>query len=68
MKRLNWQIWAGFVLSLITGFGYPFAFSRWAITGDWPWVNLILFAIAMVFLFLGVRGAPSIEYCHHVPH
>jgi hypothetical protein len=57
MKRLNWQIWAGFVLSLVAGLSYPFVFARWPITRDWPWVNLILFAIAMVLLFLGLRRA-----------
>lgn len=57
MKRLNWQIWAGFVLSLVAGFSYPFVFARWPITRDWPWANLILFAIAMVLLFLGLRRA-----------
>jgi hypothetical protein len=57
MKRLNWQIWAGFVLSLFGGLSYPFLFVRWAITREFPWVNLILFAIAMVLLFLGLRRA-----------
>ena len=57
MRRLNWQIWAGFVLSLVAGFSYPFVFVRWPITRDFPWANLILFAIAMVFLFLGLRRA-----------
>ena len=66
MKTLNWQIWARFVLSLVAGFSYPFVFSRWAITGDRPWVNLILFAIAMVPLFLSVRRAPRIEYCQPI--
>ena len=57
MKKVNWHIWTGFVLSLIALLSYAFLFSRWAITRDWPWVNLILFAIAMVFLFLGLRRA-----------
>ena len=57
MKRLNWQIWAGFVLSLVAGLSYPFVFAQWAITREFPWVNLILFAIAMVLLFLGLRRA-----------
>lgn len=57
MKRLNWQIWAGFVLSLLAGLSYPFVFVRWAITRDFPWANLILFAMAMVLLFLGLRRA-----------
>ncbi len=63
MKRLNWQIGAGFVLGLVVGLSYPFALARWPITRDWPWANLILFAIALVLLFLGLRRAPPIEYC-----
>jgi hypothetical protein len=57
MKRLNWQIWVGFLLSLIAAFSYPFLFVRWAVTREFPWANLILFAIALVFLFLGLRRA-----------
>ncbi len=62
MKRLNWQIWAGFVLSLVAGFSYTVAFAPWLdfispITRDFPWAYLILFAIAMVLLFLGLRRA-----------
>ena len=57
MKRLNWPIWAGFVLSLFAGLSYSFVFVRWPITRDWPWVNLILFGIAMVLLLLGLRRA-----------
>jgi len=57
MKRLNWQIWTGFVLSLVAAFSYPFVFVRWAITREFPWANLVLFAIAFVFLFLGLRRA-----------
>ena len=57
MKRINWQIWAGFVLSLVAGFSYPFVFVRWPITREFPWANLVLFAIAFALLFLGLRRA-----------
>ena len=57
MKRLNWKIWAGFVLSFIAAFSYPFVFVRWPITREVPWVNLILFAIALGLLFFGLRRA-----------
>ena len=57
MKSINWQIWTGFVLSLVAAFSYPFLFVRWAITREFPWANLVLFAIAMVLLFLGLRRA-----------
>jgi len=57
MKRFNWQIWAGFFLSLVAGLSYPFIFVRWPVTREFPWANLVLFAIAFVLLFLGVRRA-----------
>ena len=57
MKRINWQIWAGFILSLVAGLSYPFVFVRWPITREFPWANLVLFAIAFVLLFLGLRRA-----------
>ena len=57
MKRINWQIWAGFILSLVAAFSYPFLFVRWPVTREFPWANLVLFGIAMVFLFLGLRRA-----------
>jgi hypothetical protein len=57
MKRLNWQIWAGFLLSVVAGFSYPLVFMRWPATRDFPWANLILFGLAMVLLFLGLRRA-----------
>jgi hypothetical protein len=57
MKRINWQIWAGFVLSLVAAFSYPFLFVTWAITREFPWANLVLFAIAFVLLFFGLRRA-----------
>jgi len=57
MKRLNWPIWTGFLLSLVAGFSYPFVFVRWAITREFPWANLVLFAIAFVLLVFGLRRA-----------
>jgi len=57
MKRLNWQIWIGFLLSLLALFSYPIVFIRWPITREFPWANLVLFAIAFVLLLLGLRRA-----------
>ena len=57
MKKINWQIWAGFFLSLVAGLSYPLLFVRWPLTRKFPWANLILFAIAVVLLFLGLRRA-----------
>lgn len=57
MKRINWYIWAGFILSLVAGFSYPLVFVRWPVTREFPWANLLLFAIAIVLLYLGLRRA-----------
>ena len=54
-QRLNWQIWAGFLVSLAALFSYPLLFVDWPITRDFPWANLLLFAIAAILLFVGVR-------------
>src|SRR5260370_26218568 len=57
LQRLNWPIWAGFLLSITALFTYPFVFVRWPVTRDFPWANLVLFGIALVLLFVGVRRA-----------
>ena len=57
MKKFNWQIWAGFLLTLFAFFSYPFIFIEWPITRDFPWLNLLLFALALGLLFIGVRRA-----------
>jgi hypothetical protein len=60
-RRLNWPIWVGFLLSLVALFSYPFVFVNWPVTRDFPWVNLLLFGIAAVLLFVGVRRAFSAD-------
>lgn len=57
MKRFNWQIWAGFFLTLTAFLSYPFFFVRWPITRDFPWGSLVLFVVAAVLLIVGVRRA-----------
>ena len=55
IRRLNWHIWAGFLLSIIAFLSYAFFFVSFPITRDFPWVNLILCMIAAAFLFVGIR-------------
>jgi hypothetical protein len=57
MQRFNWPIWAGFLVSITALFTYPFVFVRWPVTRDFPWANLVLFGIALVLSFVGVRRA-----------
>lgn len=57
MKKFNWQIWMGFLLSVVAVLTYPFVFVSWPITRDFPWANLLLIGVALLFLFLGMRRA-----------
>jgi len=59
MKRINWPLWLGFLLSVVTFFSYFAVFVWYPITRDFPWANLLLFALSAVLLFLGVRRAFS---------
>ena len=57
MKNFNWQLWTGFVLTLFSFLSYPFLFIDYPLLRDSPWLNLILFALALELLILGVRRA-----------
>jgi hypothetical protein len=61
VRKFNWPIWAGFLLSLIAFLSYPFLFVRFPVTRDFPWANLVLFGVAAVFLAFGVRRAFAAE-------
>lgn len=56
-RKFNWQILAAFLLSIFALFSYLFIFSEWPITRDFPWVNLLLFAIVAGLVFVGLRKA-----------
>lgn len=56
-RSFNWPIWAGFLLSLIAFFSFFFLFARFPVTRDFPWANLLLFAVAALLLFIGVKRA-----------
>ena len=57
MRRINWAIWLGFLLSIFAFLSFPLIFVNWPITRDFPWANLCLFALALLFLFVGIRRA-----------
>lgn len=57
MKRFNWQIWAGFLLTFLGLLSFPLFFVRFPSTRDFPWVNFLLVALALVLIVIGVRRA-----------
>ena len=64
VRRFNWPIWAGFLVSLIAFLSYFFVFVWFPITRDFPWVNLLLFGIAAALLVAGVRRAFASDRFH----
>jgi len=63
-RRINWPIWAGFLLSLIAFLSYFFVFVRFPVTRDFPWANLLLFALAAALLLVGVRRTLATDRSH----
>ena len=57
IPKFNWPLWAGFFLSLIAFLSYFFVFVQWPVTRDFPWANLLLFALAGGLLVIGLRRA-----------
>jgi hypothetical protein len=64
IKRLNWPLWTGFLLTLGAFLSYFFVFVWFPFTRDFPWANLVLFVIAGVLLFKGLRRAFASD-CPH---
>ena len=57
LRKMNWPLWAGFLLSLIASFGFPLAVFLLDAPVSLRWVSVALFGIAAVLLFIGLRRA-----------
>ncbi len=55
VRRLNWPLWVGFLLTLAAFITYTSVFVYYPLTRDFPWVNLLIFAVAVVLLIIGLR-------------
>jgi hypothetical protein len=53
--RLNWPLWVGLLLTLAGGFSFLLVFVWIPATRDFPWANLLIFLVAAVLLFVGIR-------------
>ncbi len=56
-RRMNWPLWAGFLLSLAALGSYPLFFAQFLVTRVVPWVNFLMFGAAAVMLIAGLRCA-----------
>lgn len=66
IRRLNWPLWVGFLLTLGAFLSYFFVFVWFPFTRDFPWANLVLFLLAGVLLFMGVRRGFASDRPHPV--
>jgi len=57
MKKINWPLWLGLIVSIFAFLSYPFIFVNWETTRDFPWANIPLFILALALLFFGLRRA-----------
>jgi hypothetical protein len=55
-KNWNWSLWIGFLFALTGFLSYTF-FAQFPITRDFPWPNLLLFAVGGILLVLGLFRA-----------
>jgi hypothetical protein len=63
-RRFNWPLWAGFLLALIASFSYFSFFVRFPVTRDFPWANLLLFLLAAILVFKGIRRGFASDRAH----
>ena len=66
LKRINWPLWLGFLLTLVAFLSYFFIFVEFPVTRDFPWANLVLFLIAGVLLFMGLRRGFAADRPHPI--
>ncbi len=55
LRRINWPLWVGLLLTLAAFMSFFFVFVWFPVTRDFPWANLVLFVLAGVLLFMGLR-------------
>ena len=55
VRRINWPLWAGLLLTIAAFMSYFFIFVWFPFTRDFPWANFLLFLLAGVLLFMGLR-------------
>jgi hypothetical protein len=56
-RRRNWLLLAGFLVALFAFLSYFLLFVNFPLTRNFPWANLLLFAVAEILLAVGIVRA-----------
>ena len=56
-RSWNWLLSIGFAVALAAALSYLPVFAQFPVTRDFPWVNLLLFALALCLLGVGMYRA-----------
>ena len=67
VRRLNWPLWVGFLLTLGAFMTYFTVFVWIPAMRNFPWANLVLFALAAVLLYMGIRRGFASDRPHPTP-
>ncbi|HKO57218.1 MAG TPA: hypothetical protein VJ276_15180 [Thermoanaerobaculia bacterium] len=57
--KSSWPLWVGLLLSVVAFGSYVGFLYQFPVTRDMPWLNLALFAVAVVLLVIGLRRSFS---------
>lgn len=64
IRRINWPLWTGLLVTVAAFLSYFFVFVGFPFTRDFPWANLVLFLVAAVLLFMGLRRGFAADQPH----
>ena len=56
-RRPNAPLWIGFLVTVFAFLSYIPIFAKYPSTRDMPWANFLIFALGLLFLFIGLRRA-----------
>ena len=66
VRRFNWPLWVGFLLTLGGAFSFLLVFVWIPATRDFPWANLLIFLISVVLLVVGIRRGFASDRRHPI--
>ena len=66
VRRINWPLWVGLLLTLAGFLSYFFIFVWFPLTRDFPWANFVIFLLAGVLLFMGLRRGFASDRPHPI--